>query len=109
MTVEEVEAVIHLQVNEHPTATNAHQLVLKDALVRPRRISVIEKTVKDGQVFDQELRVWLIADERPGDGYKIVMSDDGLRFWLASSGFSTDGHLVVSGWYNSLLAAFLGM
>ena len=109
MTVEEVEAVIHLQVNEHPTATNAHQLVLKDALVRPRRISVIERTVKDSRVSDQELDVWLVAEEPRDDGYKIVMSDDGQRFCLASIGFPGNKHLVVSGWYRSLLSAFQGM
>lgn len=109
MTVEEVEELMRLQVASGFGTTNDHGINLRQALVPPQRISVIARTVQDGRVKDQKLNVWLVGQEHSSDGYKIILRDDGLQFGLASSGFPTDKHLIVVGWYGGLMSAFLSM
>ena len=93
----------------HQGSYFAHRITLEQALVPPQRISVIARLVKDGQMHDQELNVWLVGQERTRDGYRIIMREDGLQFGLASGGFPTDKHLVLVGWYGGLVSAFPNM
>jgi hypothetical protein len=109
MTAEEVGELIRLQVGDCPAETNAHGINIKQALVPPQRILLIARTDRDGRVEDQKLGVWLVGRENLADGYKIIMREDGLQFGLASSGFATDKHPILVGWYGSLNSAFLGM
>jgi hypothetical protein len=55
------------------------------------------------------LNAWLVGQEGTADDYKIVMREDGKQFGLASVGFPHDKHLILVGWYSSLLSAFLAM
>ncbi len=108
MTAEEVVDRVRAQVGEQSVAEN-HGMRLKQALIMPRRISVIFRRVELGQLRDEMLEVWLVGEEKSEDGYKIIMRDDGSQFGLASSGFPADKCPVLVGWYGSLLSAFLGM
>lgn len=90
------------------TAVNHHSITLQDALVPPRTISVIARQVENGFIKDEDLNVWLVGQERP-DGYKIVLSDDGSLFGLASSGFPRDKFPILVGWYGDLITTFLAM
>lgn len=79
-------------------------------MVAPQEIPVIDRRVRDGKIEDTLISAWLVARERQPGGYMIVF--DGQRGWfgLASEGFSSDKHPLVSGWYKSgLIEAFLGM
>jgi hypothetical protein len=109
MTADEVRDLIRIQSTDNLTTANDHRISLEQALVTPERISVIARLVKGGRIQDQELNVWLVGQERSSDGYRIIMRDDGLQFGLASSGFPTDKHLVLVGWYGDLVSAFLSM
>jgi hypothetical protein len=109
MTVEQVRELVKMQSADRLAATNDHRISLRQALVAPQKISVIAQTIKAGRVEDNRLSVWLVGQEGPGDGYRIIMRDDGLQFGLASSGFPNDKYLVLVGWYGDLLSAFLSM
>jgi hypothetical protein len=100
-----------MQVGDYWGVTNLHHVDLMRAIVPPRRLSVIERSVKDGKVHDQLVDVWLVLVENPdtGRGYRIVFQECGARFALACDGFPSDKHLVVSGWYPDSTSAFLGM
>ena len=67
------------------------------------------RKVESGRLNDEILDVWLVGQEDSTNGYKIIMRGDGKQFGLASSGFPNDRHLVLVGWYGSLLSAFLAM
>ena len=88
---------------------NDHQITLSQALIPPRKILVIDRSVLKGRVKDRQIEVWLVGQENREDGYQIVMSDDDLVFGLASKGFPADAHPILCGWYGDLMAAFLGM
>ncbi len=109
MTVEEVNKHVRLQAGDALKVVNDHRIILADVLVPPRKILVIERTVRKGRIKDREFEVWLIGQERTRDGYKIIMREDGSQFGLSSSGFLSDSHPILCGWYGSLLSAFLGM
>jgi len=86
-----------------------HGITLKDALVAPRLISVIARTVRNGGKKDENLTAWLVGQENGTDGYQIILRDDGLQFGLASKGFPHDKAPILVGWYGNLLTTFLGM
>jgi hypothetical protein len=109
MTVEEVRAFVHEQSKDHLTTTNEHHITLKQALIPPQRILLIARQVRDGHLKDEKLNAWLLGQEKAADGYRIVLCEDGSQFGLASTGFKADEHLVLTGWYGSLLSAFLNM
>jgi len=109
MTIEEVRALVRAQSTKSLTASNDHGINLEQALVAPQRISVIARQVKDGRMNDDTLNVWLVGQENPTDGYRIVMREDGSQFGLASSGFPNDEYLVLAGWYGDLVSTFLSM
>ena len=91
--------------------TNHHNLNLRHALVEPRMITVIERTVLNGEVQDRTVAVWVILIERSesDDGYRIVMKANEPTFGLASKGFAKDKHLVLCGWYGDFLTTFRAM
>jgi hypothetical protein len=109
ITVEEVRALVRVQSTESLAAENDHGITLGDALITPRLISVIARHVKNGQVKDEDLKVWLVGQENRTDGYKIVLRDDGSQFGLASNGFPHDKVPILAGWYGDLLTTFLSM
>lgn len=109
MRIEEVRRQVRLQTGDTFTAVNDHRISLCDVLESPRKILVIERTVRNGRVEDTAIEVWLIGQERAKDGYQIIMRDDGLQFGLASSGFPSDSRPILCGCYGSLISAFLAM
>ena len=108
MTAEEVRALVRIQSTGKLTVVN-HRITLEDALVAPRMISVIARQIKNGNVKNETMNVWLVGQEHGPDEYKIVLRDDGSQFGLASNGFSHDKFPVLVGWYGDLLTTFLGM
>jgi hypothetical protein len=109
MTFDEVQSLVRAQSADNLSVTNHHHIQLEQAIISPQRISLVSRTVVNGRVKDTTLDVWLVGQEGIADGYKIVMRDDGKQFGLASTGFATDKHLVLDGWYGALLSAFLAM
>ena len=109
MTFDEVQSLVRAQTAESLSVTNAHRIKLEQAIISPQRIPLIFRTVVDGRVKDLTLNVWLVGQEGIADGYKIVMREDGKQFGLASVGFAHDKHLILVGWYGTLLSAFLAM
>lgn len=109
MTIEEVQSLVHSQSRENLAATNDHRIALSQAMVPPKRTTVVWRKIVNGHLEDEELNVWIVGQEDSADGYKIVLRDDGKQFGLASTGFPNDKSLVLDGWYGSLLSAFLAM
>jgi hypothetical protein len=107
MTVEAVRALVRVQSAGNLRAVN-HGITLNEALVEPRAISVIDRQVKNARMKDRDLSVWLVGQEKGPEGYRIILSEDGSWFGLASSG-KHDKSPVLVGWYGDLLNTFLGM
>src|SRR4051794_19534006 len=97
----DVRKLVENEIGEGWSVTNLHQVDLRRALVRPRKITVIERNVRNGKVRDRTLGVWLVLVEHPEpeEGYRIVMKENEPIFGLASDGFSEDEQLVLCGWY----------
>lgn len=109
MTVYEVTERVRLQSRSDLDITNDHRITLKQALVPPQKITIIERSVRNGKLKDREITVWLVGQEDSSDGYKIILREDGLQFGLASKGFPSDPHLILTGWYGGMRSAFLAM
>jgi len=108
MTLEEVRALVRFQSAESLDAVK-HGITLKEALIEPEWIKVIDRRVKNGRTRDEDLNVWLVGKESQAEGYKIILSEDGSTFGLASQGFKNDKAPIFVGWYGNLLTTFLGM
>lgn len=106
MTIEEVQSLVHSQSRENLAATNDHRIALSQAMVPPKRTTVVWRKIVNDHFEDEELNAWIVGQEDSADGYKIVLRDDGKQFGLASMGFPNDKSLVLDGWYGSLLSAF---
>lgn len=102
-------ALVRVLSIENMSTVNGHRISLQEALVAPRMISLIARQVKNGRVKDENLTAWFVGQERRPGGYKIVLSEDGSQFGLASNGFPHDKALILVGWYGDLLTTFLGM
>jgi hypothetical protein len=109
MTVDEVKKRVQLQASLDLELTNGHRITLKQALVLPQQIKVIERSVRNGKFKEQRIDVWLVGQEDSSDGYKIIMRDDGLQVGLASKGFPSDSFLILTAWYGNLISTFLAM
>jgi hypothetical protein len=109
MTVDEVRELIRSQSEDHLSTKNDHGITLRQALVRPKKTPVIVRTVWNSRAIDNKQTVWLVGSEPSEDGYRIVMREDGLQFGLSSSGFPSDEHPILVGWYGGLVSAFLSM
>jgi hypothetical protein len=111
MNAKEIRSLVQNEIGDDWATTNHHNVNLRHALVNPRKITVIERTVKNGKVRDSTVAVWLVLVERPEteDGYRIVMKENEPLFGLASEGFPEDEHLVLCGWYGDFMTTFRGM
>jgi hypothetical protein len=110
MTLDEVQSLVRVQSVQSLSAINDHRITLANALVPPKALTVIWRATENGRLKDEELHVWLVGQEDSSpDGYKIILRDDGKQYGLASSGFPSDKHLILVGWYGSLLSAFMAM
>jgi hypothetical protein len=108
MTTEELRGFVRAQADGSLSARN-HGVNLEQALVPPQRISIIERSVRQGRVTDKTLSVWLVGKEPSEEGYMIVMREEDRMFGLASQGFPTDKHPILTGWYGTLVSAFVCM
>ena len=108
MTKKEVEALVRQQA-EAASGVRNHSVELRQLLIAPTQISMIARTVRNGEFLDELISVWLVAQESSSAGYRIVMSADGASFGLASQGFPADEHLILCGWYGDLANTFACM
>ena len=111
MDSRDVWKLVENEVRDDWTVTNHHHVDLRRALVPPCKITVIERSLRNGKLQDQPLGVWLVLVERPEteEGYRIVMKEDEPVFGLASEGFPEDEHLILCGWYGDFMTTFRGM
>jgi hypothetical protein len=111
MISQDVRNLIERAIGDDWAVTNHHNVDLRRSLVQPRKISVIERSAKDGKFRDRILTVWMVLVELPEteEGYRIVMKEDEAMFGLVSEGFAKDEHLVLCGWYGDFMTTFLGM
>src|SRR5262245_48116330 len=111
MQPRDVRKLVEQAIGDDWTVTNHHRVDLRRALVQPRKITVIERTVRNGKSRDRTLAVWLVLIEcpKPEEGYRIVMKENEPVFGLASEGFPEDEHLVLCGWYGDFMTTFQGM
>jgi hypothetical protein len=111
MNAQQVRKLVENEIADGWAVTNHHHVDLRRALIQPRKIMVIERTVKEGQLRDRTVAVWLVLVERPEteDGYRIVMKEDEPVFGLACGGFPEDEHLVLCGWYGDFMTTFRAM
>src|SRR6516162_10888680 len=111
MQPHDVRKLVENEIGDDWTVTNHHHVDLRRALVQPRKITVIERTVRNGKIRDRTVAVWLVLVERVDqeEGYRIVMKENEPMFGLASAGFPEDEHLVLCGWYGDFMATFQGM
>lgn len=111
MNSEDIKRIVEAQIGSAWEATNLHGLNLRKSLVKPERIQLIARQVKNGAPQDEAMEAWLVLIEDPETktGYRIVANDDGSEFGLASEGFKEDKHLVFIGWYGNFLTTFEGM
>ena len=110
MSPQAVRKLVENEIGYDWAITNHHHVELRRALVQPHRITVIERTVKNGKLQDRSIAVWLVLVERPEteDGYRIVMKEDEPVFGLASEGFPEDRNLVLCRWYGDFMSTFRG-
>jgi hypothetical protein len=111
MQPRDVRKLVEDAIGDDWTVTNHHHLDLRRALVQPRKITVIERTVGTGKLRDRTVTVWLVLVERVDqeEGYRIVMKENEPVFGLASEGFPEDEYLVLCGWYGDFMTTFQGM
>lgn len=109
MTFEGVQLLVRTQAAEDLSVTNDHRIKLEQSIISPQKIRLTTRTVVDGRFDDLTLNAWLVGQESIADGYRIVMQEDGKQFGLASAGFAHEKHLILVGWYGTLLSAFLAM
>jgi len=107
MTIEEVRALVRAQSVGNLEVVS-HGITLKEALVEPELIAVIARQVNNGRLNDEDLNVWLVGREKGPEGYRIILSEDGSWFGLASS-CKHDKAPILVGWYGDLLTTFVGM
>jgi hypothetical protein len=111
MQPHEVRKLVEDAIGDDWAVTNHHRVDLRSALVQPRKITVIERTVRNGKLRDRTVTVWLVLVEKVGldEGYRIVMKEHEAMFGLASEGFPEDEYLVLCGWYGDFMTTFQGM
>ena len=111
MQPRDVRKLVEDAIGDDWAATNHHHVDLRRALVQPRKITIIERPVRNGKLQDRTVVVWLVLVERADQdqGYRIVMKENEAVFGLASKGFPEDKHLVLCGWYGDFMTTFHGM
>ena len=109
MNGQQVRELVENAIGDDWTETNLHHVDLRQALVQPRRVKLIERSVEKGRLRDRVVEAWLVLEEKRADaldGYRIVMKENEPVFGLASQGFPEDEHLVLCGWYGDFMTAF---
>lgn len=110
MTSKEVQKYVRQQIGDRWSESNAHGVVLRKALVTPRRTKMINRLVQNGKIRDSLVEVWVVLEEVPeGDGYTIFFDEKDGDFGLASKGFKTDPYPVICGYYGDFWTTFKGM
>ena len=111
MNAQEVSKLVQDQIGDDWGTTNYHGVNLRRSLVTPERISIIERSIRNGKVQDRLVDAWLVLVEKPDaeSGYRIVLNDAGTMFGLASEGFPNDEHFVLCGWYGDFMSTFQRM
>jgi hypothetical protein len=111
MQPRDVRKLVEDAIGDNWAVTNLHHVDLRRALVRPSKIAVIERTVRNGKLRNRTLAVWLVLVEHADqeEGYRIVMKGNEPVFGLASKGFPEDEHLVLCGWYGDFMTTFQSM
>jgi|HubBroStandDraft_6_1064221.scaffolds.fasta_scaffold1744531_1 hypothetical protein len=101
MNSEDLSVLVLGQIAGRESLPNYHGVDLGRCLVPPRRMQVINRSVRDGMCEDSTETVWLVLEEDPdkGDGYKIVFNEQIGMFGLAIRGFESDAHPVLCGYY----------
>jgi hypothetical protein len=107
----EIEKVVRGAIGDSWNTTNEHGADLREALVRPRLIKVIQRMSHGDKFHDDVFDAWLVLLEKPDScgGYRIIADINGRTFGLASEGRASDDHLVLCGWYGDFWAAFEAM
>jgi hypothetical protein len=105
LDAEQVRRIVIDAIGDSWDAPNAHGVDLREALVPPSLIKVIQQTVHEGEIHDTVIDAWLVLIENPesGDGYRIVANADGSDFGLAIQGSSKDAPLFLCGWYGDFV------
>ena len=106
-----VRRIVHDCIGEAWETSNHHGVDLREALLEPELVTLIDRTVLEGEVRDTLMRAWVVLVEDPeeGRGYRVVASPSAQHFGLAEEGFPGDDHLLLCGWYGDFWDAFLGM
>jgi hypothetical protein len=101
MNSEDVSGLVLGQIAGRESLPNYHGVDLSRCLVPPRRMQVINRSVRNGVCEDSTETAWLVLEEEPGrkNGYKIVFSEQIGMFGLATRGFESDAHPVLCGYY----------
>jgi hypothetical protein len=110
-TAGQIKALVKEHIAGRWDESNHHGVDLRTCLVPPVKIPVILRGVVKGKIKDEIMQVWLVLEENPKtkDGYKIVFDEGRSLFGLASEGFPTDQHLVLTGFYGDFWTTFRGM
>jgi hypothetical protein len=111
MNGRQIQEIVHREIGDAWDTSNLHGVNLREALVFPEPITVIERSVQAGNLVDRLVDAWIVLVEEAGteSGYRIVAARDGSVFGLANEGFPTDKHLVLVGWYGDFLTTFRAM
>ena len=80
MQPRDVRKLVEDAIGDDWAATNHHHVDLRRALVQPRKITIIERPVRNGKLQDRTVVVWLVLVERADQdqGYRIVMKENQL-------------------------------
>lgn len=110
MTPEQVAAYVKMQIGGQWAESNAHGIDLRKCLVTPRKLKMINRIIKDGQISDSIVDVWLVLEEIPGEnGYSIFFNEEDKELGLASKGFPEDPYPVICGYYGDFWTTLKGM
>ena len=111
MNGKELKERVIREIGDRWEESSLHGVVLKESLVDPVKITVIDRTVEDFKIKDVPFEAWLVLEEHPvtQDGYKIIASENGEDFGLAGIGIESDQHPILTGWYGDFWTTFKGM
>lgn len=77
MNEEQVRSLVLEQIGAQWGRTNLHGVNLRECLVPPKRISVVDVT------NEMDVEVWVVLQEAPGgDGYGVVYDEESGKFGL---------------------------
>lgn len=110
MDSSDVRKLVEAEIAGRWDETNPHNVDLRTAIVRPSQTQMILRLVQKGKIKDSTVDVWVVLRElADGDGYIIFYDEAREQFGLASSGFPSDPHPVICGYYGDFWTTFQGM